>query len=98
MKERKDILDQLQEDEKRNILLQMLRNNMDATRRCRAMTETILGRAAYIHLAEEELSDYGLDDDEDEDEYPEDEEEDCDDLCPKDDCACVACTEEKEEA
>jgi hypothetical protein len=88
MKERKDLLDILH-DEKRDLLLHMLKNNMDATRRIRAMTETIIARAAYISLD-------GLDDEDEEscadcinfssgDAFCSEEEDE--DIYPKEDCS-----------
>lgn len=54
--ERKEILDQLR-DEKRSILLSLLANNMDSTRRLRSMKESVLGRISRNVLENDDETD-----------------------------------------
>jgi hypothetical protein len=96
--ERREILEQLR-DEKKELLLSLLENNVTSTRRIRALKEAVIGRTIQAEFdAETEVDDS----DEDtgcfcgfcnEDEEEDVEEEEDDGL----ECICSFCKEEKEE-
>jgi len=96
--ERREILEQLR-DEKKELLLSLLENNVNSTRRIRALKEVTIGRTIQSEFAEadDEDDDCSSDEDtgcfcgfceEDEDEDVEEEEEE--------ECTC-SCKEEEEE-
>lgn len=76
-KERNDILEQLR-DPKRELLLNLLENNVNSTRRMRALKEATLGRIAYNVLDQKDAELY---------------EDDCDDWDDCDDCECDDCND-----
>lgn len=99
-KDRKEILEQLR-DPKKDLLLELLENNVNSTRRLRALKECFLGRMARNELEPEE---YGCgcdcsrvvidDDDEDECDECEDECDECEDECEDDEDLTVEQREE----
>ena len=82
VKERNDILEQLR-DPKKDLLLELLENNVNSTRRLRALKECVLGRMARNELEPEERGcACGCDEEEDEDDC---ECEECEDECEDED-------------
>ena len=80
-KERKEILEQLR-DPKKDLLLELLENNVNSTRRLRALKECTLGRMAQNELEPEECGcdcDCNKDDEDDDDECEECDEDECED-------------------